>query len=239
MMPHRSKLFGNATLLIGVWWFLAAPFAAASLPAEYDFGTDLGKVTSASVDFLLSVDSGNRFEDVPDAIRLIATNRRFRSLAMVRPIEELGFQGQRDFQIETNITVSGFAGSNNRRFGVHLFDPGNRNEEGVFAGIIGNNEMNTRDLVVMRGLNNGVVARLAFASEGFELGERYTFLVFGRYLNANTLEITLTVTHGITSQTLVTTIDGRDINLGNGFGVSARLRRGWSLDVHDFSISSL
>lgn len=206
---------------------------ASSLPADFKFGSDPGHVSLTDAGFLPFFDSGALFELVPTAVRANISGSNFTSYGFLQEFEGLGGTNSRDFVIEQKTMISGFGGSNNRRFGVSLFGNGDLDRSGIFAGVIGNNDSGQREVILRKGLNGDTIIRVPFLTGGFEIGEAFTFKVEGKY-SGTQLTITLTVTNGMTTATASETVNAADYT-GTMFGGCGRLRKGWAVDYQTFS----
>lgn len=78
--------------------------------------------------------------------------------------------------------------------------------------------------------------KVTAADSGFTEGETYTFTVTGDYVGENDLNVTLSLTDGVTTTDLTTTVDRNDYP-GVLTGASARLREGWAISFHNYSIA--
>lgn len=211
---------------------------AAKAAISFDFGNGPGKVTAPDSGFTVNlIDKGQSglLEYTPESLVLTAVTGRFQNLGFLQ-----GFVGMRaadgyDFVVSTRTTIHSFAGSNNRRWGIHLFAEEDLNETGLCALVIGNNADGNRLLVFRRGLNGKNIASAVFGEGGFTEGETYTFTVTGDYVGENDLNVTLSLTDGVTTTDLTTTVDRNDYP-GVLTGASARLRKGWAISFHNYSI---
>jgi hypothetical protein len=209
---------------------------AATATASFDFGTGPGKVTAATSGFALTVPPSGSVEHSLDGLILRPGRGQFSNLAFLQ-----GFVGMRasdgyDFIVTAKTTVEAFAGSNNRRWGIHLFADENLQNDGLCAIIIGNNDDKNRLILFRKGLNGEVLASSVFADDGFARGEEYTFSLTGNYVGETSLNLSLTVSDGLNTSTVTTTIDRNDYP-GMLTGGSARLREGWAVKFHNFTIT--
>lgn len=222
--------------LAGLLLLSASAACAATASVRFDFGTEPGKVTAADAGFALMVPPAGRFENSSGSLLLESGSGRFENFGFLQ-----GFVGMRaadgyDFVITMHTSIRSTAGSNNRRWGIHLFGSENLDEEGLCALIIGNNADDNRLLVIRRGLNREDIASAVFAKDGFSKGEEYTFTLAGNYSGSSDLEVSLSVTDGLNTGRVTTTVD-RNNYPGMLTGGSARLRKRWSIHFHDFSIT--
>lgn len=132
---RTAKLVATALLLFG-----AGNNYAATASASFDFGTGPGKVTADSSGFALTAPPPGSADHSPDALVLTARRPQFNSFGFFQ-----GFVGMRasdgyDFIVTMKTAVEAFAGSNNRRWGIHLFGSDDLAEEGLCAIVIGNNK---------------------------------------------------------------------------------------------------
>jgi hypothetical protein len=208
---------------------------AATAEVAFDFGTGPGRTTAEAAGFVVSVPDDGTVAYAPDAMVFTPGNRNFSNHSF-----QQGFVGMRpgdgfDFVVSTQTSIQSFSGSNNRRWGIHLFGENDLDETGLCALVIGNNDDGNRLIVFRKGLNGKDIATAVFAADGFTEGETYNFTLQGTYLNENSLELLLTVSDGLNTSSLTTTINPADYP-GILTGGSTRLRKGWAIGFHNFTI---
>lgn len=226
-------------LLVAGLSFLGASLSiasAATANASFDFGTDIGKVSSVAAGFTVDVPETGAAEDVADALRLTAGTQGFTNLSFLQGFVGMNAADAHDFIIATKTSVHSFASSNNRRWGIHLFAGSNLQKDGICALINGNNKEGNRQIIFREGLDGKNLASAVFASGGFTQGDVYTFSLTGNYVGEKDLNLSLTVSDGLNTSTVTTTVD-RSQYPGTLTGASARVRQGWAIDFHNFSIT--
>jgi hypothetical protein len=234
--PHSKKQKITNTLLIALLLACGSTASAATATVSFDFGMGPGRVNAADSGFLIDVGSEGRIEAAADALVLTAGERRFQNLSFLQ-----GFVGMRasdgyDFVVTMRTTVQAFAGSNNRRWGIHLFAGEDLEQTGVCAMVIGNNADKNRQLIIRNGLSGEDIASAAFAADGFSEGDQYTFSVSGDYVGEADLHLTFTLADGVNTNTVTATVNRNDYP-GILTGGSARLRDGWAIAFHSLTIT--
>lgn len=224
------SLMGAGAILVG-----AQTLTAGSLPANYEFGTDAGRVSITDAGFNAIQDSGSIFEMVPTALRVNILGSNFTSYGFVQEFDGLGGGNSNDFRIQTKIQLVDSSSSNNRRMGVTILGDFDLDNEGIFVGVIGNNDLGQRDLVIRNGLNSKDIARAPIMVGGYEPGQEYLVDVQGAY-SGDELTITATITNGPNVATATATVSASQYN-GTLFGGSGRLRKGYVVDYVDFKAS--
>lgn len=231
--PLVPKFIRHFVCISGV--FASATVASASIPAtSFQFGTVPERVDPLASGFVVHGADKVDTRLMAHAFQMAVTGKGFVSHAFLRPYPGLGGMSRNNFSATLAATIMDFSGHHNRRFGMTLFGVEDLRRGGIFAGVTLDRNVG-QQIMIRAGHDGDILASAIIPGGTFNQGDIYELEVEGTF-SEELLTLTLTVTRGVVSAEVATTVNAAHYT-GNLFGGGGRQRAGWVVDYSRFELS--
>lgn len=232
------------------WGFETLPVGAPT-PAEYDFGTDSGKITAGDAGFYVITTGNGSFNDQGDGLEVVANSSEgFENFNFSQDFQGMGIGSSEDFILAADVKINDIAGSskeNNDRWGLLMFGTSGSetfDENGITALVIARGNTNsgipeTAQMGLRQGVNGSYITSESWVGGPITVDDELRLVVAGTYVSATELSLSFTLSRvdGTDSQTITTTVSGSVLN-GELFGGALRIKNGRAIEYDHFTAVS-